>query len=221
MGLIIAVAIAGLVWMALWRSRRLASASLQLVGAALLAGLAGYALQGRVGLTGSPASERRTTALPPAMPMELAADFYERFNASTPWLVIANAYMSRGDSEGAIDVLQAALRAQPRQSQLWIALGNAMAIHNGGRMSPAVDLAFRQAELSAPGRPGPRFFAGLLLLQTGQVDQALVVWNELLATAPKTAAWRSGLAAKIAAVEAVRDGTDARADLTKATPTAR
>lgn len=210
MGLIIAGAIAGLVWLALWRSRRLAGASLQLAGAALLVGLAGYALQGRIGLAGSPASERGATALPPAMPMELAADFYERFNASTPWLVIANAYMGRGDSEGAIGVLQAALRAQPRQSQLWIALGNAMAIHNGGRVSPAVDLAFRRAELSAPGRPGPRFFAGLLLLQTGEVDEALVVWNGLLATAPAAAAWRPGLASKIAAVEAVRRGAEPR-----------
>lgn len=204
MGLLIGIAIAGVVLAILWRGRFAQGPALQLVAAALLLGLAGYALQGRVGLSGSPAAERPAKSLPPAMPIELAGEFYGRFNAATPWLAIANGYMLRGDSEGAVATLTSAVRAIPRSSELWIALGNALVTHNGGRPSPASELAYERSAFIAPRHPAPRFFYGLMLLQQGAVDRTLVLWKQVLAEAPPSASWRAGLAARMAMVETLR-----------------
>jgi hypothetical protein len=131
MGLIIGIVLAAVIWLALWRTRALNGASLQMAAAALLIGLAGYSLQGRASLAGSPAAERPARPLPPVLPVELAGEFYGRFNAATPWIVIANGYMVRGDGASAVTTLISAVRASPRNSELWIALGNGLVAQNG------------------------------------------------------------------------------------------
>lgn len=202
MGLILGVVMAALIWLALWRTRMLSSAALRLAGAALLFGLGGYAVQGKIGLAGSPTSAQAAVPLPPVLAIDVAAEFYGRFNGAHSWLTIANSFMKRGDSGQAVATLQSGIRARPTDSELWIALGNALVIHGGGRMSPAAALAFRQSERIAPrGHPGPPFFLGLALLQQGQMEPALAIWRQVLAKAPQTANWREGLAFKIALVE--------------------
>lgn len=200
MGLILAALVAAAVWLALWRAR-LSRAALQLAGAALLAGLAGYTLQGRSGLTGSPASQRPPAALPPVMPIDLASEFFGRFNAAYPWLTIANSYNARGNSAGAVATLTSALKASSQDAELWIALGNALIIHNGGRPSPASELAYRRGIASAPDHPGPLFFYGLALLGRGEPDGALELWRGALRMAHADSPWRDNLVRRIALVE--------------------
>lgn len=204
MGLIIAAALAALVWIVLWRTRKLDAAALQLLGAALLVGLAGYAFQGRTGLAGSPAASRAAVALPPAMSIPLADEFFGRFNVASSWLVIANSFLERGNSGEAVATLASATRAAPRNAQLWIAYANAVRIHSGGRISPASRLAFERGAILAPDHPGPAFFFGLAVLQTGDLEGALVVWKTLLAQAPAEARWGRALAARIAVLEQVK-----------------
>lgn len=201
MGLIVAATLAALAWAILWKTRRLNSGALQLLGAALLTGLAGYAFQGRAGLPGSPAAERPATALPPAMTIPLAEEFFGRFNGAYSWLVIANSFLARGNSGEAVATLASATRAAPGSAQLWIAYANAMRIHSGGRISPAARLAFERSAMLAPAHPGPAFFFGLAVLQTGDIEGALVVWKELLAKAPAQAAWGRALATRIAVLD--------------------
>lgn len=210
MGLILGLVLAALVWAALWRTRRLGRAGLQLVGAALLIGLSGYALQGRTGLVGSPAAARKKQPLPPAMPIELAAQFYGRFNAATPWLAMANSYMERGDGPGAVGILTGALKAQPRSSELWIALGNAIVGQNGGRSTPASDLAYERSATLVPTHPAPPFFYGLSLLQQGKLDPALIEWRKALALTPVRASWYDALAERIVLIERMK--TDSRSE---------
>lgn len=209
MGLLIGMAIAGVVLTLLGRARLATGAGLQLIAAAMMLGLAGYALQGRVGLAGSPAAERMPVPLAPAMPRELAAEFYGEFNTATPWLAIANGYLARGDGAGAVATLISATRASPRTSQLWVALANALVAHGGGRSSPASDLAYEEARKLAPDHPGPRFFYGLTLLQQGQIEPGLTIWRRLLRDGPQNAGWRTNLTARIAIIEALqrRDAT--------------
>ncbi|HZF44300.1 MAG TPA: hypothetical protein VEZ48_12920 [Sphingomonadaceae bacterium] len=209
MGLIIGILLAAAVWLALRRTRALNGASLQLAAAALLIGLAGYSLQGRAGLVGSPAAELPRRPLPPVLQVELAGEFYGRFNVATPWIVIANGYMARGDGANAVTTLISAVRASPRNSELWIALGNGLVSQNGGRMSPAAQLAFAKSIDLAPQHPGPRFFYGLAMLQQGKVDQGLVLWKQILRDAPPGASWRPNLAARVAVVEQIRRVTPA------------
>lgn len=203
MGLIVAGVLAALAWLALWRTRSVGRAALQLLGAALLAGLSGYALQGRTGLMGRPAAERGARPLPPAMPIPLAEEFFGRFTGAYSWLVIANAFLARGDSGEAVATLASATRARPGDVQLWIAYANAIRIHGGGRISPAARLAFEQAALLAPEHPAPAFFFGLALVQTGDVPGALIVWKELLTKAPPASPWGEALKTRIALLELV------------------
>lgn len=203
MGLVIAAVLAALIWTGLWRTRRLTGASLQLLGAGLLTGLAGYAYQGRVGLMGSPAAERRVAALPPAMPIALANEFFGQFNGASMWLIIANSFLAKGDSGEAVATLQSGIRARPGDAQLWIALGNALTIHGGGRMTPAARLAYGRSARLAPEHPGPAFFFGLALLQQDDVAGALATWRQLLAQAPDGAPWGTKLASRIALIEAL------------------
>lgn len=211
MGLVVGLLLAGIVWVALWRTRTLTRPSLQLAGAALLLGLGGYALQGRIGLSGSPASERPTAALPPAMPIELAAEFYGRFNAASPWVIMANSYCKRGDSGSAVAVIQSGLKAWPKESQLWAALGNALIIHGAGGSSPASQLAFKRSAALAPRHPGPPFFYGLALLQQGQAEAALVLWREAASRGPPGASWQQNLRSRIALVEELRTVAESQA----------
>jgi len=205
MGIVIGVLLAVAIWLALRRTRALNRASLQLAAAALLIGLAGYSLQGQTRLAGSPAAELPVKVLPPVLPVELAAEFYGRFNAATPWIIIANGYMTRGDGVNAIATLNSAVRAAPRSSELWIALGNGFVTQNAGRMSAAAELAFAQSLHLAPRHSAPRFFYGLALLQQGRVDDSLELWRDVLRGAPDDASWRPGLAARIAIVEEMRN----------------
>lgn len=204
MGLIVGAALAVVTWTMLWRTRRLSRAALQLSGAALLVGLAGYAFQGRAGLIGSPAAERAPQPLPPAMAIPLAEEFFGRFNGAYTWLVIANSFLARGDSSEAVATLASATRAAPSNAQLWIAYANAVRIHSGGRISPAARLAFEKSAELAPQHPGPAFFFGLAVLQTGDIDGTLVVWKDLLAKAPASAPWGNALATRIAILEQVQ-----------------
>ena len=203
MGIAIGVLVATAAWFALRRAGVRQAAALQLTAAALLLGLAGYTLQGRPDLAGAPAGERPQKALPPVLPVELAGTFYGRFNAATPWIIIANGYMGRGDTANALATLNSGVRAAPRNSELWIALGNALIAHNGGRSSPASELAYQQSMALAPQHPAPRFFYGLALLQQGQAEQGLALWKEVLRDAPATASWRPDLLARVQVVESL------------------
>lgn len=201
MGLVIGLSIAALTLAALSRTRALSRAGMQLAGAAMLFGLGGYALQGRAGLPGSPASERARAALPPVIPLEMAGEFYGRFNSAYPWLVIANGYSERGESADAVAILQSALKARPGDSELWVALGNALISHGGGRMSGAAELAFARAMSAAPRHPGPPFFYGLALLKQGHPRETVALWRQAATRGPPNASWQGSLATRTALVE--------------------
>lgn len=204
MGLIVACIVAGFAWLVLWRTKRLNGAALQLAAAALLVGLAGYALQGRSGLLGSPASDRGARPLPPIIPTDIAEAFFGRFNGAYPWLVIGNSYMRRGDSANGVAAMQSGLRARPDDPELWVGLGNALSLHAGGTIPPAARLAYERAMAVAPAHPGPPFFYGTALLRQGEVEPAVVMWKRAIAFAPAGAPWAGGLNNRIALLERLR-----------------
>ena len=162
-------------------------ALLTMVAATLMLGGAGYALQGRPGLNGSPgigAAEARYVPLARARHMLLG-----QFTSSERWLILADSYASRGKTEDAVGLVQSGLRAHPDDFALWVGLGNALVDH-AGVMTPAAELAFSRAEKLAPWSAAPKFFHGLAMLRSGQRDAALAEWRALLASAPAEADWR-------------------------------
>ena len=160
---------------------------LMLSAAAMMFGGAGYALHGSADLAGSPAggmAEARHLPLAKARHAMLG-----QFTRSEHWMILADSFAARGQTEDAVGLVQSGLRAHPDDFALWVGLGNALVDH-AGVMTPAAELAYARAGKLAPWSPAPRFFHALALLRSGERDTALAEWKALLASAPAEADWR-------------------------------
>ncbi len=186
MGLVILVLIVaatlGLLWLL-----RLRGAVFTLAAAALMIGAAGYALQGRPSLNGSPhvASDRRA-------PVKLTAArkaLMGQFTAADTWMTISEGYASRGRTADAVGVMNSAIRERPTDYAMWVGLGNALSDH-ARSLTPGAQFAYLRAAELAPGHPAPGFFLGLAEARSGQPGQALTRWRKILADAPADASWR-------------------------------
>lgn len=165
----------------------LRGAMLQLAGAAVLFGCAGYALQGKPGLAGSPRSAKADQ--PPIPLTKFRHAFFGQFSGAESWLRISEALASRGNTEDAVGVLRRAVHERPGDPMLWIGLGNAIVDHSSG-LTLAAEFAYRRAAELAPGHPAPPFFMGLALARSGDRQSATALWNGVLANAPADAGWR-------------------------------
>jgi cytochrome c-type biogenesis protein CcmH/NrfG len=211
MGWLLILALALLVFAGLWRWARVEPAALQLVGAALLIALAGYAWQGRPGLVGQPKQAPERGSLPESGFARLRGDMLGQVDSASRWLTIAEGYQRRGDTESAAEIVRSGLRYDPRNPDLWIGLGYALVLHGDGVMTPAAEMAFRRAAEAAPGHPGARFFYGLALAQGGNVEGAERVWRALLANLPAGGGqWRSAVEQRLRLIDELRAGAGAR-----------
>ena len=179
----------------------LRGAMLQLSGAALLFGAAGYAVDGRPGLDSAPRAAEHGRAPIPLTNLRHA--FFGKFGPTEHWLLISESYARRGRTQEAAGVLESAVREHPGDPVLWVGLGNALADH-AGMLTPASELAFRRANELAPDHPAPRFFHGLALARSGSTREALAIWKTLLANAPAEAGWRRAVEDAVAALEGPR-----------------
>lgn len=193
-----------IVLVGMWRLGAFSKATLQLLGAALLIAVAGYAWQGRPGLAGAPAAETAREDRPETAFAALRGSFLPQFDSSARWLIIADSYQNRGRTADAAGIIRSGLRADPDDLALWTGLGNALVLHGGGVMTPAAELAYRRASAIAPGHPAPLFFYGMNLIEGGQVDAGEAVWRDLLAAAPANASWRPLIAQRLAMVDQMR-----------------
>jgi cytochrome c-type biogenesis protein CcmH len=185
--------IAGLVFLALVRFLKLPRSGWELVGAALLVGIAGYALQGSPGQPGAPKAPVETNATADEALVAQRQAMGTQFGGGQQWLIIADGLARRGQYGSAAQVLRTAVRKSPRDPDLWVALGNALVGHGDGFISPAAQFAFQRAATLAPQHPGPPFFMGLALAQSGRLVEARAVWAELAARAPAGAPWKADL----------------------------
>ena len=183
---------------------RVRGAMLQLAGAVLLFGAAGYAVQGLPGLTGSPRSAEQRT--PPIPLTKLRHAFFGTFGPTEHWLVISESYASRGQTEDAAKALSAAVREHPGDPVLWVGLGNALTDH-AGTLTPASQLAFSRAAELAPGHPAPPFFLGLALVRSGDPQDGVALWQKILSDAPADASWRPLVEDAIRAVQTPQAAT--------------
>lgn len=202
-GWLLLVALVLLVASLLW-VLRVRDAMLQLAGAALLFGAAGYAVQGQPGLAGSPRSASQGS--PPIPLTRLRHAFFGTFGPTEHWLVISESYASRGQTEDAAKALTAAVREHPGDPLLWVGLGNALTDH-AGTLTPASELAFNRAAELAPRHPGPPFFLGLALVRSGDPQDGVALWQKLLADAPANASWRPLVEDAIRAVQTPQSAT--------------
>lgn len=173
------------------------------VAAALLIGIAGYALQGHPGMAGAPKPPIEDLAAADEALLKQRQSMGEAFGSGQSWLIIADGMSRRGQYASAAQVLRTGIRQSPNDPDLWVALGNALVAHSEGFISPAAQYAFQRAATLAPDHPGPPFFMGLALAQSGRLAEARTLWAELLARAPEGAPWKSDLEARLAQLDAM------------------
>ena len=181
LGLLALVALA-LLWL-----MKLRGPMLTLAAAAIAFGCAGYALQGSPNLVGQP---RAAAERAPPMPLTGARQaLMGQFEYSDTWLNMADALASRGKTEDAAKLLQAQVARHPGDYKLWVGLGNALTDH-ARTITPAARLAYARAAELAPGYPAPPFFLGLAEARSGNTEEAVRLWQAILANAPADASWR-------------------------------
>lgn len=172
----------GLLWVLRVRGGLLTASA-----AALLFGSVGYAVQGNPDMPGAPAQGGEAHDVFPLT--EARHAFFGYFTPAESWLRMSEALARDGQSEDAVGILENAVKRYPADPQLWIGLGNALVDHARG-ITPPAELAYKRAEELAPGYPAPPFFYGLALARSGDRQGALVLWRQILKTAPAKADWR-------------------------------
>lgn len=202
MGWIIIVGMSLAIWLLLWRVGRVPRLSYELVGAALLLGLAGYAWQGHPSQAGNPIRPRADTANVDPDMIEQRKAMMGQFGTEAQWLDTADTFGRLGSTRAAVNVMRGAVHAHPKSADLWVGLGNTLVNHGDGMMSPAAQYAFQKAAQLSPDHPGPPFFMGLALAQSGQLDKAEGLWGELLERTPAEAPWRADLEARLSTLRA-------------------
>lgn len=171
------------------------------IGAGLTLGATGYAVQGRPDLPGHPVTAfARPIALDQGL-IELRGDMLGRFTGEAAYLTLADGMTRAGNPKAAVQVMLGGVAYAPTNFVLWTWLGMAYAQHDGGAVSPAARLAFTQAMRLAPKHPGPPFFLGVALIQSGDFAAARPYWARALALTPPNVSYRAAIADRLAILD--------------------
>ena len=160
---------------------------LTLAAAAIAFACTGYAMQGRPYLAGTPRASADRAPPPPLSGARHA--LMGQFDAADAWLSMSEALASHGNTEDAANLLRGQVRRHPDDYRLWVGLGNALTDHSR-MLTPSARYAYQRAIKLAPGYPAPRFFLGLAEARSGNPEEAIQLWQGILADAPADASWR-------------------------------
>jgi cytochrome c-type biogenesis protein CcmH len=175
----------------------------ELTGAALLVGIAGYALQGMPTVPGAPKAPVENKRAADEALIKQRQQMGNGFAKGSNWMILADGLARQGQFGAAAEVLRKGTQQFPQDADLWVALGNALVGHSDGMITPAAQFAFQKAASIDPAHPGPPFFMGLALAQSGRLPDARAVWAELLERSPADAPWRADLAARIQRIDSM------------------
>ena len=188
----------------LWRFAKPSGPLALGVAACLAAGLTGYVIQGRPDLPSHPVEPRAEAYRGDSSFAKERGALLENLGDVGAWLNFADALQRAGMTERAVEAMKVATKAFPESPDLWVGLGNALAVHGDGFVSPAARLAFARAAEIAPDHPAPLYFLGMAWLQSGQPGEALATWRELREKSPPDAPWLPDLDRKIEAAETMQ-----------------
>ncbi len=187
------LALAGLMFLLAAFLLKLPKQGYALFGAALLFGLAGYALQGNPGQAGSPKEAAERQIETGELVVEARREFFDPNVLPSRFVVTSDAFARRGDFENASRFLRNAVESDPADTEAWIALGNALTEHAEGQLTAAALFAYSRAEQLSPENPAAGYFVGLGMLRSGQPGRARSIWAELIENAPEGADWLPAL----------------------------
>lgn len=176
---------------------KLARSGWSLLGAALLFGLAGYALQGSPGQPAAPGAGGEKQKLDGELLVSARREFFDTSQLPSRWIMTGDGFARRGDYERAAGFYRSATAENPSDAEAWLALGIALVEHGEGNLTPAALYAFQRAEQLGGAYGGPRYFLGFAWLRAGEPERARELWSEALDAAPAEAPWRETLAQRL------------------------
>ena len=209
MGWVIMVAMAVLTCAALIIFAKLPRKTWEAIAAAGVLAMAGYALQGRPNVAGSPAGAVPGKSDAAADMILMRSEMDLSFSNARPYLILSDAYARDGNYQFAASYIRSGLRRDPRNADLWAGLGLQLLLASDGQMSPPAKFAFDRAREFSPRQPAPDYFEGLSALFSGRADVALGLWQGLLARAPKEAKWKARLESQIRGLQSLQSQMDA------------
>ncbi|SEM42800.1 hypothetical protein SAMN05192583_0167 [Sphingomonas gellani] len=171
------------------------------VGAALMLGATGYAVQGSPLMptrAARPSAER--VADDPAL-TDLRDRMLGRYTGDGAYQVAADAMTRAGDDKAAVQVILGGLRRVPNSLLLWNGLGMALTAHDGNQVSPPALFAFQQAARLGPEHPAPPFFLGLAYVRAGDFAKARPLWARAMTLSPDGASYKRDIALRLALLD--------------------
>jgi tetratricopeptide (TPR) repeat protein len=180
--------------------------ALELLAAALMVGIAGYAWQGSPALPGKPTAPRANRPAADTLFADERRIWLGTVGPEVALLDAADNLIKSNDPDYAIAVLRGGINRAPDSMILWLGLANALVTYADGTVTPAARYAFEHASTLAPGNPAPAYFMALDYAQMGDLDTAEKVWRAILATSPADAPWRPIIDEKLAVLARVRTG---------------
>ena len=193
----LALALIGLAAAGLLRLIGVGRDMLWFVGAALMLGATGYALQGSPGVAGHPVEANVTPIEVDPGLVALRGKMFGQFTGEGAFLGTSDALIRGGDLRTGTSLILSGIHQSPNSAMLWTGLGTALAQHDGDTMSPAALFAFRRAITLAPDHPGPYFFLGVAFIRAQQLPAARAAWARALALSPQTVAYHDELAERL------------------------
>jgi cytochrome c-type biogenesis protein CcmH len=123
--------------------------------------------------------------------------------------LLAAGYMRlqrHGDSWRAYERL-IAVAGDAADAGIYAAMAEAMVLAAGGYVSPEAEAAIGIALARDPALPMARYYAGLMMLQSGRIDDAIATWERLKAETPAGAPWLEFLDGMLGEARTLRGGT--------------
>ena len=180
-----------------------------LLGATLLFGLTGYALQGSPDQPSAPGKAEVEQAASGELLVEARREFFDTSQFPARWVVTGDSYLRRGSYAEAANFYRNAIEEDPADREAWLALGIALVEHAEGNLTPAALTAFQRAQMLDEKNGGARYFLGLAWLRAGQAERTRELWREAVIEAPEDAPWRESLALRAMRLEQMMDAADA------------
>jgi cytochrome c-type biogenesis protein CcmH len=199
LGLLSVLSLLGLSWFV-----RSSKGLWQIAAAAVLLGMTGYALQGRPSAPSSPAKPLAVNEAGAAQLIDIRADMDQSFGGAKRWLITADSFAKQGDYASAASYVQSGLRSDPKNPDLWSALGLQLMLASEGQMSPPAQLAFDKARAIQPNHPAPYYFAGLARMISGDLNSGVLLWEKTLSLATPNAKWKVGIESQLQAAKALQ-----------------
>ena len=106
----------------------------QVAAAAIILAMSGYALQGRPAIPSASANPVEAKADAALALIDMRAAMDQRFSAAKRWLVTADAFARTGGYRASAGYIQAGLRQNPNNPDLWSALGVQLMLTSEGQM---------------------------------------------------------------------------------------